>query len=95
MLALSAGRSSRAAPERVGDVSVTTVLASALKPNRIPSFDGTWKRCDAALAVNRQPAGGTYAVRDSKNPAAGHLAFSGTDWKAFPARIKQGDHDIA
>lgn len=30
------------------------------------------------------------AVRDSKRPEAGHLAFTGTGWNAFLGVVKQG-----
>ena len=30
------------------------------------------------------------AVRDSKNVAAGHLAFEDADWRAFLSAIKTG-----
>lgn len=30
------------------------------------------------------------AVRDSKRPEAGHLAFAGTGWDAFLGVVKQG-----
>lgn len=35
----------------------------------------------------------TYAVRDSKNPAGGHLTFGTAAWHAFLTDIKHGKHD--
>jgi Domain of unknown function (DUF397) len=33
-------------------------------------------------------AGGTIAVRDSKNPGAGYLTFTTAEWEAFLTQIK-------
>jgi hypothetical protein len=33
------------------------------------------------------------AVRDSKNPEAGHVAFVGTGWDAFLGAVKEGRLD--
>lgn len=33
------------------------------------------------------------AVRDSKNPAAGHVSFEATGWDAFMGVVKQGRLD--
>jgi hypothetical protein len=38
--------------------------------------------------------GGQVAVRDSKNPHSGVLAFDQTAWAAFAARIKCGRVDL-
>jgi hypothetical protein len=38
--------------------------------------------------------GGQVAVRDSKNPHSGLLAFDRATWTAFAARIKCGMGDI-
>jgi hypothetical protein len=35
------------------------------------------------------------AVRDSKNPEAGHIAFAGTGWNAFMDVLKEGRLDCA
>ncbi|HEY0452626.1 DUF397 domain-containing protein [Actinophytocola sp.] len=35
------------------------------------------------------------AVRDSKNPEAGHIAFDGTGWNAFMGVMKEGRLDNA
>ena len=34
------------------------------------------------------------AIRDSKTPASGHLAYSPIEWSAFTARIKHGGYDL-
>ncbi len=36
-------------------------------------------------------APGRVLVRDSKNPDSGRLAFSAQAWRAFAARIKNGN----
>ncbi|HEY3689301.1 MAG TPA: DUF397 domain-containing protein [Pseudonocardiaceae bacterium] len=33
------------------------------------------------------------AVRDSKNPASGHLTFSRDQWAAFTAGVRNGQFD--
>jgi hypothetical protein len=33
------------------------------------------------------------AVRDSKNPAGGHLTFDTATWNTFLTAVKQGRHD--
>ncbi|MPZ81171.1 MAG: DUF397 domain-containing protein [Actinophytocola sp.] len=40
-------------------------------------------------------AGIGAAVRDSKNPEAGHIAFEGTGWHAFVGVLKGGRLDNA
>lgn len=37
--------------------------------------------------------GGARAVRDSKNPDGGHLTFTGSEWAAFTAGIRDGEFD--
>jgi len=37
---------------------------------------------------------GIVAVRDSKNPDGGHLAFPPEQWVAFTALIKSGELDL-
>jgi hypothetical protein len=39
--------------------------------------------------------GGLVGVRDSKNPTAGALVFSPTEWDAFAAGIQAGRYDLA
>ena len=34
------------------------------------------------------------AVRDSKNPQAGHVSFATTGWDAFMGAVKQGSLDV-
>lgn len=38
--------------------------------------------------------GATIAVRDSKNPGAGHLAFGAGGWRAFLEDAKRGRFDL-
>lgn len=39
-------------------------------------------------------AGVGAAVRDSKNPEAGHVSFATTGWDAFMGAVKQGRLDV-
>jgi hypothetical protein len=59
--------------------------------------DARWRKSSHSYAGNNcvevAQAGTTYAVRDSKDPAAGHLAFSGNDWGKFIAAVKCGAYD--
>jgi hypothetical protein len=55
---------------------------------RKSSYSTGGNQCVEVAAVD-----GAYAVRDSKNPAAGHLAFSAPDWMAFIAAVKRGSFD--
>ncbi|HEX6353545.1 DUF397 domain-containing protein [Actinophytocola sp.] len=34
------------------------------------------------------------AVRDSKNPEAGHVSFATTGWESFMGAVKQGQLDV-
>ncbi len=57
-----------------------------------------WRKSSHSYAGNNcveaAQDGGTYAVRDSKNPAPGrHLTFSGNDWGTFITAIKHGAYD--
>ena len=63
--------------------------ALALARWRKSSHSGGGNQCVEVAAVD-----GVYAVRDSKNPAAGHLAFSASAWKAFLDQAKQGRYDL-
>jgi hypothetical protein len=38
--------------------------------------------------------GRTVAVRDSKNPKTGNLAFRDRAWGAFARQVKAGAHDL-
>jgi hypothetical protein len=55
---------------------------------RKSSYSGGGNQCVEVATLD-----GAYAVRDSKNPAAGHLAFSAPDWMAFLAAVKRGSFD--
>jgi uncharacterized protein DUF397 len=37
--------------------------------------------------------GGVVAVRDSKNPAGGTLAFTSAEWRTFADQIRAGELD--
>jgi hypothetical protein len=37
--------------------------------------------------------GGARAVRDSKDPAGGHLTFTASEWSAFAAGVRAGEFD--
>nr|WP_269329968.1 DUF397 domain-containing protein [Kineosporia babensis] len=56
---------------------------------RKASFSGPNGCVEAALA----PDGGIL-VRDSKNPEAGHLAYTETEWRAFLAGLAHGEFDF-
>jgi hypothetical protein len=51
-----------------------------------------WRKSSHSTAGNDcvevTARGGVCAVRDSKNPAAGHLAFSGGSWRQFLASLR-------
>jgi hypothetical protein len=38
--------------------------------------------------------GATVAVRDSKNPGAGYLAFGADEWRSFLDDAKRGGYDL-
>jgi hypothetical protein len=52
---------------------------------RKSSHSGGGNQCVEVAEVD-----GAYAVRDSKNPGAGHLAFSASTWMAFLEAVKRG-----
>lgn len=54
---------------------------------RKSSRSGAGNDC-VELVVARSGA----AVRDSKNPEAGHLAFAGPGWATFLGVLKEGRH---
>jgi hypothetical protein len=55
---------------------------------RKSSYSGGGNNC-----VEVAQAGGTSAVRDSKNPDGGHLVFGADAWEAFITDIKRGRYD--
>ncbi|MGB6165904.1 MAG: DUF397 domain-containing protein [Pseudonocardiaceae bacterium] len=48
---------------------------------------------DVANCVELAVAGPVIALRDSKNPAGGVLAFSPPAWRAFTAALRKGALD--
>lgn len=55
---------------------------------RKSSFSGAGNDC-VELAVEHVGA----AIRDSKNPEAGHITFVTPSWKAFLGAVKEGGLD--
>lgn len=55
-----------------------------------------WRKSSHSTAGNDcvevAQTGTTCAVRDSKNPANGHLTFAPTAWEDFTSAIKHGRH---
>lgn len=53
-----------------------------------------WRKSSRSTAGNDcvevAAAGGACAVRDSKNPTAGHLVFDSRTWQQFTAAMKRG-----
>ena len=56
---------------------------------RKSSYSGSGNNC-----VEVAQAGGTSAVRDSKNPDGGHLTFGAEAWEAFLTDVKRGTYDL-
>ena len=56
---------------------------------RKSSYSGGGNNCVEVAA-----GAATVAVRDSKNPAAGQLAFGAAAWTAFTAAVKRGGYDL-
>ncbi len=54
---------------------------------RKSSYSGGGNNC---VEVAHLP--GAAAVRDSKNPAGGHLVFGAEAWEAFLSAVKRGEH---
>jgi hypothetical protein len=61
-------------------------------------WSSRWRKSSHSTAGNNcvevAQAGTAVGVRDSKNPAAGHLTFSGNDWGKFLADVKHGACDL-
>jgi hypothetical protein len=56
-----------------------------------------WRRstkCAGGDCVEIRIAGEEVAMRDSKNPDAAILQFSGEGWQAFVAAIQDGEFDL-
>jgi hypothetical protein len=56
---------------------------------RKSSYSGGGNNCVEVAQIT-----GACAVRDSKNPEGGHLAFDAETWKAFVADVKHGTHGL-
>jgi hypothetical protein len=56
---------------------------------RKSSYSGGGNQCVEVASV-----GAAVAVRDSKNPQGGHLAFGARDWRAFLDDAKRGSYDL-
>jgi Domain of unknown function (DUF397) len=49
----------------------------------------TGDNCVEVAAIGR-----SVAIRDSKDPGVGRLAFTRNAWSAFAGRVKDGDYDL-
>jgi hypothetical protein len=49
------------------------------------------RRCDSASCVEVATVEGGIAVRDSKDPSGPVLRFTGGEWAAFVAGVRDGD----
>jgi hypothetical protein len=67
----------------------TSSTAPASAQWRKSSYSGGGNQC-----VEVADLGAAVAVRDSKNPDAGHLAFSADNWRAFLSSTKRGSYDL-
>lgn len=57
-----------------------------------------WRRsrqCGSGACVEVAESGGSYLVRDSKNPTGPVLAFTRAEWDAFQAGVRAGDFDFS
>lgn len=59
----------------------------------------TWRKSSysngaGGMCVEVAYVDGGVAVRDSKNPAGAILRFSGAEWDAFLAGIRDGEFDL-
>lgn len=55
-----------------------------------------WRRSSHTVrdeCVEIADAGGSAAIRDSKDPRGAQLRFSTGSWHSFLAHIKAGEHD--
>jgi hypothetical protein len=55
-----------------------------------------WRKSSYSTGGNQcvevAEVGGTVAVRDSKDPAVGHLAFGASEWQTFLDDAKRGHY---
>lgn len=75
---------------------ITRLRHQATHPASEPAT-AMWRKSSHSNAGNQcvevAQIGAGVAVRDSKNPAGGHLTFETAEWKAFLGRIKHGSYD--
>lgn len=64
---------------------MTSGTGSTAAPWRKSSYSGGGNQCVEVAVVNETQV----AVRDSKNPAAGHHAFSPQAWSHFLTSVKR------
>jgi hypothetical protein len=63
---------------------------------RKASYSTSNSNCVEVAATADQPGSDVLClVRDSKDRDGGSLAFTPAAWRAFTARVKNGDHDPA
>ncbi len=66
-------------------------------PNDLSFTRSHWRKSSHSTGVNEcvevAGMGSAVAVRDSKNPGAGHLIFAAAEWKVFLRSVKSGSHD--
>lgn len=60
--------------------------------------DLVWRKSSASgnngcVELARSPKG-EILVRDSKNPSAGHLAYTPHEWRSFLAGLESGEFDF-
>lgn len=67
------------------------------RPQVPASADVQWRKSSYSNAGNQcvevARIGGDVAVRDSKNPGGGHLAFSAAEWQVFLGSVRRGNYD--
>ncbi|GAA2378370.1 DUF397 domain-containing protein [Nonomuraea africana] len=59
---------------------------------------GSWRKSSysniSGECVEVAPAAGGVMVRDSKNPGGAVLAFTGGEWRAFLAGVRDAEFDL-
>ena len=75
----------------ISDVEITMHRDEGITPRVKSSYSNTGANC-VELARGRK---GEVAVRDSKDPDGGLLAFAPARWAAFTRLVKKGALDMA